>query len=49
VLAEEAPDVFFAPGKPRSRTLFRRDAQHRIIDFVDRREGEDLVFVRVRP
>jgi hypothetical protein len=49
VLAEEAPDVFFVPGKPRSRTIFRRDAQHQIVDFVDRREGEDLMFVRLRP
>jgi hypothetical protein len=49
VLSAEAPDVFFVPGKPRSRTIFRRDAQHRIVDFVDRREGEDLVFVRVHP
>lgn len=49
LLAAEAPDVFFVPGRPRSRTIFRRDAQHHIVDFVDRREGEDLVFVRLRP
>ncbi len=49
LLAEEAPDVFFVAGKPRSRMLFRRDSQHQIVDFVDRREGEDLVFARLRP
>ncbi|HEX3914032.1 MAG TPA: DUF4440 domain-containing protein [Steroidobacteraceae bacterium] len=46
VLAQEATDVFFVPGHPRERKIFRRDAQGRIVDFVDRREGEDLVFVR---
>ena len=48
VLAEEAPDVFFTPGQPRSRKFFRRDTHNQIVDFVDRREGEDLVFVRVK-
>lgn len=46
VLAQEAGDVFFVPGHPRERKIFRRDAHGRIVDFVDRREGEDLVFVR---
>jgi hypothetical protein len=38
--------VFFVSGKPRDRKIFRRDANNKIVDFVDRREGEDLVFVR---
>jgi ketosteroid isomerase-like protein len=46
VLSQESADVFFVPGKPRDRKIFRRDANKRIVDFVDRREGEDLVFVR---
>ena len=46
VLLQESADVFFVPGKPRDRKIFRRDANKKIVDFVDRREGEDLVFVR---
>ncbi len=46
VLSQESTDVFFVPGKPRDRKIFRRDADKKIVDFVDRREGEDLVFVR---
>jgi hypothetical protein len=45
-LAQESADVFFVPGHPRDRKIFRRDASNKIVDFVDRREGEDLVFVR---
>jgi Domain of unknown function (DUF4440) len=45
-LAQEATDVFFVAGQPRDRKIFRRDADGRIVDFVDRREGEDLVFIR---
>ena len=44
--SQESTDVFFVPGHPRDRKIFRRDADNKIIDFVDRREGEDLVFVR---
>jgi len=42
----EARDVFFAPGLPRSRRIFRRDTAGRIIGFADRREGEDIVWRR---
>jgi hypothetical protein len=45
-LAQESTDVFFVPGHPRDRKIFRRDANNKIVDFVDRREGEDLVFGR---
>jgi Domain of unknown function (DUF4440) len=45
-LAQESTDVFFVPGHPRDRKIFRRDADNKIVDFVDRREGEDLVFAR---
>jgi hypothetical protein len=46
-LLAEAPDVFFHAGQPRSRRIFQRNADHTIVSFVDRREGEDLVFVRL--
>jgi Domain of unknown function (DUF4440) len=45
-LAQEATDVFFVAGQPRDRKIFRRDSEGHILDFVDRREGEDLVFIR---
>jgi Domain of unknown function (DUF4440)/Domain of unknown function (DUF3471) len=45
-LAQETTDVFFVAGRPRERKIFRRDDHNKIIEFVDRREGEDLVFVR---
>jgi hypothetical protein len=38
----ESPDVFFAPGQPRTRRIFQRGAGKRIAGFVDRREGEDV-------
>ncbi|HEY2462735.1 MAG TPA: DUF4440 domain-containing protein [Steroidobacteraceae bacterium] len=44
--SQEATDVFFVRGHPRDRKIFRRDANGKIVDFVDRREGEDLVFAR---
>jgi hypothetical protein len=42
----EARDVFFAPGQPRSRRIFRRDAAGLVTGFSDRREGEDIVWRR---
>jgi hypothetical protein len=45
-LLAESLDVFFIAGQPRTRKIFRRDAAHKIVDFTDRREGEDLVFTR---
>jgi ketosteroid isomerase-like protein len=45
-LSQESTDVFFVAGHPRDRKIFRRGAGNKIVDFVDRREGEDLVFVR---
>jgi hypothetical protein len=38
----EVPDVFFVAGQPRTRRIFLRDAQGKVIGFVDRREGEDV-------
>ena len=38
----EMPDVFFVAGQPRTRRIFVRDAQGKVVAFVDRREGEDI-------
>ncbi len=44
----EVRDVFFEEGHPRSRRIFVRDAQGRITGFMDRREGRDIAWKRVR-
>jgi hypothetical protein len=46
-LLAESPDVFFVAGQPRTRMIFRRNAVQKIDAFVDRREGEDLLFSRI--
>lgn len=38
----EVLDVFFAPGQPRTRRIFVRNAEGKVVGFVDRREGEDV-------
>ncbi len=43
-LKAELRDVLFVPGSPRSRKLFQREAGGRVTGFIDRREGEDLVW-----
>jgi hypothetical protein len=47
-LLAESPDVFFIAGQPRTRRIFKRDDARRIVAFTERREGEDLVFMRVK-
>jgi regulator of sigma D len=42
----EVYDVFFVPGQPRTRRIFERDPQGRVSGFVDRREGEDVRWIR---
>ena len=42
----EMPDVFFVAGQPRTRRIFVRDAQGKVAAFVDRREGEDIRWMR---
>jgi hypothetical protein len=44
----ETADVFFSPGQPRGRRLFVRDAAGKIVAMLDRREGEDIRWVRKR-
>ena len=45
-LEVEIRDVLFVAGQPRTRKIFRRDANGQVTGFVDRREGEDLVWRR---
>jgi hypothetical protein len=46
-LHAELKDVFFVAGRPRTRKIFQRNPQGAIIGYVDRREGEDVVWTRV--
>jgi hypothetical protein len=46
-LAAEVRDVLFTPGVPRSRKIFRRDANGDVTGYVSRREGRDLVLTKV--
>lgn len=38
----EVVDVFFAPGRPRTRRIFLHDPKGAVTGFVDRREGLDI-------
>jgi hypothetical protein len=42
----EIKDVFFEPGRPRTRRIFLRDAEGRITAFVERREARDVRWTR---
>jgi hypothetical protein len=44
----EVADVFFEPGEPRTRRIFKRNAGGHIIGFVDRREARDILWERLR-
>ncbi|HXC54609.1 MAG TPA: nuclear transport factor 2 family protein [Rhizomicrobium sp.] len=46
-LAAELRDVLFAPGQPRTRKIFMRDATGRVTGFVSRREGRDVVWTKI--
>jgi hypothetical protein len=48
LLRAEVRDVLFAPGAPRNRKVFQRDEQGRVTGFIDRREGQDLRWSRMR-
>ena len=43
-LYAEAPDLFFIPDQLRNRKMFQRDSSGRITGFIDRREGQDLIW-----
>jgi len=45
----EVADVFFEPGEPRTRRIFRHGADGAITGFVDRREARDIAWRRVGP
>ncbi len=44
----ELKDALFSVGNPRSRKIFRRDEHAKVVAFVLRREGHDILFTRVR-
>ena len=43
-LSVESQDVLFVPGKPRERRIFQRNAGGKITGFIERREGEDILW-----
>lgn len=47
ILLRESGDVFFTPGRPRTRRVFTRAADGSVNGFADRREGIDLTWSRV--
>jgi len=49
LLLPESGDVFFTPGRPRTRRIFMRAADGQVSGFADRREGTDLVWTRLAP
>lgn len=44
----EVADVFFAAGQPRTRRIFQRDEKGAIQGFVDRREGHDIRWKKLK-
>ena len=49
LLLPESGDVFFTPGRPRTRRIFTRASDGQVSGFADRREGIDLIWTRVAP
>jgi hypothetical protein len=49
LLLRESGDVFFTPGRPRTRRIFTRTADGRVSGFTDRSEGSDLIWTRIVP
>jgi Domain of unknown function (DUF4440) len=47
LLLPESGDVFFTPGRPRTRRIFLRTPDGHVSGFADRREGTDMVWARV--
>jgi len=48
-LLRESGDVFFTPGRPRTRRIFVRGADGAVQGFADRREGSDLTWQKLSP
>lgn len=47
-LLAETRDVLFVPGRARYRKVFRRDRDGQVVDFAERREAWDLVWVKAK-
>jgi len=47
LLLPESGDVFFTPGRPRTRRIFTRASDGRVQGFAERREGIDLSWQRI--
>jgi hypothetical protein len=47
-LLAETRDVLFVPGRPRYRKVFRRGRDGQVVDFAERREAWDLVWVKAK-
>jgi hypothetical protein len=45
-LLAETADVLFQPGRPRVRWIVERDAAGRVTRLINRREGEDMAWIR---
>jgi hypothetical protein len=43
-LVRESGDVFFTPGRPRTRRVFQRGSDGAVQGFAERREGSDLTW-----
>lgn len=43
----ELADVLFTPGRARFRKIFQRDPAGRVVGFILRREGHDIVFRKI--
>jgi hypothetical protein len=46
-LVRESGDVFFTPGRPRTRRIFQRGRDGTVQGFAERREGSDLTWRKV--
>ena len=46
-LKMELADVMFAPGQPRSRKIFTRDAAGNVTGYLARREERDVVWTKI--
>jgi len=46
-LLPESRDIFFVPGRPRQRLIFQYARDGRVTGFIERREGEDMRFIKV--
>jgi hypothetical protein len=43
----EIKDVLFTPAAPNVRKIFQRDGAGRVVGYINRRDGTDLIFRKV--